>query len=245
MHRAAFFFVLMAISCCSTACGIEFFVLSEPERAIYQIDLQSLGKPTLVGRLDSTGRLMGLVDLGDGELLTFDSTSDSMLTFDIEQGRVVNVTKVDRDLDPHVRGFTLDSKGLLYGVFPGLKLATINRVTGETAPVVTLHGAARIEAIAFGPGDRLFASGSTKNDGKSESLYRVNLNSGQLERVGAHGFADLDTLCFGGDTYFYGTNSRAEVMNELLRVTPRGRAKTVVGDTGVYGVNGIALRRSK
>jgi|GEM_PF-3445469 len=245
MLRAAAIAGLLTVMCCSNARAIEFYVVSEPERAIYRIDSKALGKPDLVGKLEGRGALMGLVDLGDGELLVFDSTNDSMLTYSLELKRIVSEVKLDRDLDLHVRGIAMDSKGVIYGVFPGLKLATVDRVTGQTTPVVTLQGAARVEAIAFGPNDRLFASGSAKNDGSSENFYRVDLKTGELDLIGAHGFADLDTLVFGRDTYFYGANSRAELTNELLRVSPRGGKKDVVGDTGVRGVNAITLPRNR
>jgi hypothetical protein len=61
--------------------------------------------------------------------------------------------------------------------------------------------------------------------------------------VGATGFADTDALTYGGDTYFYGTNSRSEVANELLRISPRDGKGAVLGNTGVPGVNGIALSK--
>jgi hypothetical protein len=243
MPRAAAIAGLLTLAWLSPAKAIVFYVVSEPDRAVYRIDSKALGKPELVGKLEGQGAVMGIVDLGDGELLLFDSTNNSMLTFSLKLQRVVSEVKLDRDLDLHVRGIAMDSKGVIYGVFPGLKLATIDRVTGQTTPVVTLQGAARVEAIAFGPNDRLFASGSAKKDGSSENFYRVDLKTGELDLIGAHGFADLDTLAFGRDTYFYGTNSRAELTNELLRVSPRGGKKDVVGDTGVRGVNAITLPR--
>jgi hypothetical protein len=245
MRHAVILAGLLVYSVATGATAAEFFVLSQPERAIYRINSAAPGKPIRVGSVGSEGALMALIDLGDGELMTFDGQGHAMLTFNVAQGQVTATKKLDRALDEHVRGFAKDSSGTLYGVFPGMKLATINRDTGETTPVATLSGAARIEALAFGPGDRLFASGSEGRDTKSERLYRVNLKNGKLEPIGAHGFSDVDTLTFGADTFLYGTNSRAELTNELLRLSPRGGKGEVAFDTGVPGVNGIVLIREK
>jgi hypothetical protein len=223
----------------------EFFLLSQPERSIYRFDSDLPGKSKLIGSLGGEGALMVLLDAGNDELLTFDALSDEIITFNVAEAQVTGRVKLDRDIDEHIRGFALDSRGTLYGVFSDLKLATIDGATGVTTPLVSLRGAKRIEGIAFGPGNRLFASGSQRRDGSSESLYRVNIQNGALEPIGKHGFADVDTLTFGGDSYFYGTDSRAETTNELLRLSPRGGKADLVGDTGVRGVNGIALVKAR
>lgn len=239
MRHISIGFACWVLVCIGTAPAAEFFLLSQPERAIYRFDSDSPGKSKLVGSIGGEGALMVLLDAGNDDLLTFDGVSDEMLTFNVAEARVTARVKLDRDIDEHVRGFALDSDGTLYGVFSDMKLATIDRATGVTTPLVSLRGAKRIEAIAFGPGNRLFASGSQRRDGSSESLYRVNIQDGALEPIGKHGFADVDTLTFGGDSYFYGTDSRAETTNELLRLSPRGGKGDVVGDTGVRGVNGL------
>jgi hypothetical protein len=236
-----------AVSICLAAnqrptMAAEFFVLSEPDRAIYRVDSLALGKAELVGTLPREAKLAALVDAADGTLLTFDVASDSMFVFDVSEGRVTATVKLDRDIDVNPRGFAANSQGVLYGVFTGMSLMTIDRATGETTVIANLSGAKRVEAIAFGPGDRLFAAGSARRDGSSENLYRVEIQTGKMTLVGATGFADTDALTYGGDTYFYGTNSRSEVANELLKISPRDGKGTVLGNTGVQGVNGIALR---
>jgi hypothetical protein len=238
-------FLRLAAALCLIAApathAAEFFALSQPELAIYRIDSQSLGKPELVGNLPRESDPVELIDAGDGMLLTFDRARNAMLSFSIAEGRVTDSVKLDRDIDVNVRGFSRDSRGQIYGVFPGMTLMTIDRTTGETTVVTNLNGAPRVEAIAFGPGDRLFAIGSAGRDTKSEKLYRVDLNSGKLMLIGATGFADTDTLTYGGDTYLYGANSRVEVPNELQRISPRDGKGTTLGNAGVPGFNGIVL----
>jgi hypothetical protein len=219
----------------------EYYALSQPELAIYRIDSQSLGKPELVGNLPRETDPVELIDAGEGTLLTFDRASNAMLSFSIAEGHVTDTVKLDRDIDVNVRGFSRDSRGQIYGVFPGMTLMTIDRTTGETTVVSNLHGAPRVEAIAFGPGDRLFAVGSAGRDTKSEKLYRVDLTTGKLTPIGATGFADTDTLTYGGDTYLYGANSRVEVPNELQRISPRDGKGTTLGNARVAGFNGIVL----
>lgn len=237
--------VFLILSRTTTIFAAEFFLLSQPERAVYRFDSDSPGKSELLGSIGGEGALMVLLDVGNDELLTFDGVSDEMIAFNAVEARVTGRVQLDRDIDEHIRGFALDGNGMLYGVFSDLKLATIDRATGTTTPLVSLRGAKRIEAIAFGPGNRLFASGSQRRDGNSESFYRVNIQDGMLARIGTHGFLDLDTLTFGGDTFFYGTDSRAETTNELLRLSPRDGKGELVGDTGVRGVNGISLVRKR
>jgi hypothetical protein len=217
---------------CRQITAAEFFVLSEPEYAILRVDSVALGKAELVSRLPRETKLAGLIDNADGTLLTFDIVSNSMFVVQLPNGHVTAKVKLDRDIDVNPRGFAMNSQGVLYGVFTGMTLMTIDRATGETTVVANLTGASRVEAIAFGPGDRLFAAGSARRDGSSENFYRVDLQTGKLTLIGATGFADTDALTYGGDTYFYGTNSRAEVANELLRISPRDGKGTVLGNMG-------------
>jgi hypothetical protein len=221
--------------------AVEFFALSQPELAIYRLDSETLGNPELIGDLPSESDPVELIDAGDGTLLTFDRTSNSMFIFTIAEGRVTDTVKLDRDIDVNVRGFSRDSRGQIYGVFPGMTLMKIDRATGETTVVANLHGAARVEAIAFGPGDRLFAIGSEGRDTKSEKLYRMDKASGKLTLIGPTGFADTDTLTYGRDTYLYGANSRVGVPNELQRISPRDGKGVTLGNAGVAGFNGIVL----
>jgi hypothetical protein len=239
--RSREFAFILCLVAGSAAHAVEFFALSQPELAIYRIDSQSLGKPKLVGNLPREMDPIELIDAGDGNLLTFDRSSNSIISFSLIEGRMTDTVKLDRDIDVNVRGFSRDSRGQIYGVFPGMTLMTIDRTTGETTVVTNLHGAPRVEAIAFGPGDRLFAIGSAGRDTKSEKLYRIDTNSGKLTLIGETGFADTDTLTYGGDTYLYGANSRVGVPNELQRISPRDGKGATLGNAGLAGFNGIVL----
>ena len=227
--------------CAERAAAIEFYVVSQPDRNLYRVDSENLGVPTLVGPITTGTDLYEIVNLGAAGLLTFDRDGNQVITLDPADASVQATATTDDDIALTVRGFDVNSAGTLYGVFAGMELRTIDRVTGATVLVANVTGAARVEALAFGPGDVLYAMGSVGADGNSENLYTLNAVTGQLTLIGPTGFADVDTLTFAPDGFLYGANARAAVTNELLRISPLTGAGTVVGNTGVFGLNGIAV----
>lgn len=223
------------------ALAVQFYVLSETDPAMYRVDSENLGVPTLVGAISTGTRLYEVLNPGDGTLLTFDRDTNTIITLSAADASVQSVVSLDQDLFVSRRGFDFDSSGILYGVLPGMQLRTVDPATGQTSLIANITGAARVEALAFGPDDTLYATGSAGDDSNSENLYTLNTATGQLTLIGATGFADVDTLTFAPDGFLYGANARAGITNELLRISPITAEGTELGDAGVVGFSGIAV----
>lgn len=92
---------------------------------------------------------------------------------------------------------------------------------------VRLLAAAWMLALPLAAGAQTVAYVSSFN-----TLYRVDLASGQAAEVGPIGFDDVEGLAFAPDGTLYGVSDGAEV---LLRIDPANGHGTVVGGLGLAG----------
>jgi MYXO-CTERM domain-containing protein len=228
-----------AILVASSASADQLVALSRGERAIYLIDTDDLGSPVKIGDISVGTDLDALALSPEGTLITTDRGSDLLITVSASDASLISQVTLSRDLPVRPRGFDFDPAGTLYGVFAGMDLCTIDRATGVCTTVVTLTGAAHVEALSFAPDGTLYATGSATGDATAEELYEVNLLSGALTLVGHTGLPDVDALTLGPSGMLFGTDSVAGISADLYGIDPNTGAGIVLGNTGVVEVNGL------
>lgn len=219
--------------------GETFVALDHGSQNIYRIDTAQLGSPALIGHVGTGTDLYELLRASPGFLYTFDRDANTIITISQTDAHTVSVTNLDQDLFVSRRGFDFSPEGVLYGVLPGMQLRTVNPATGVTTFIADITGAARVEALAFAPDGRLFASGSAGDDASSENLYLLNQTTGELTLVGTTGVADIDTLAFGFDGQLYGADSVEGTPAHLYRLDLTTGIATDLGNSGVPGLNGL------
>ena len=157
-----------------------------------------------------------------------------------EDPSVLATVGIDTDVTVQPRGFDLSPiDGLLYGVFPGLQLRTIDPTTGVTTFVTDISGVVGIESLAFGADGTLYASGSPTSIHPATHMYELDIQTGAVSLLGVTGL-DIDALTFGADGFLYGTDSEAGRPADLIRIDPSTGTFQNLGSTGVPGFNGIA-----
>ena len=243
-HRSLCFlsraFALLAFPLPQSQAAAETLIgLNHGNDDIYQFDTNHLGSSTLIGHVATGTDLYELRRAGPGLLYTFDRAANDIITISQTDAHTVSVIPLDQDLFSTVRGFDFSSQGVLYGVLPGMQLRTVNPATGATTFIADITGASRVEAIAFAPDGRLFASGSAGNDANSENLYTLNTTTGVLTLVGTTGVVDTDTLEFGFDGQLYGANSVDGTNADLYRYNLTTGVATDLGNSDVAGLNGL------
>ena len=178
-----------------------FFLMSGDDGGLYFLEQGETAE--LIGILQPESDLSGLVNFGDF-LLTLDRGSNEIITIDKSTAAIVSEVPLDVDVFITRRGIAVNESGVVFGIFDGNQLRTVNTTTGATNLVAVVSGAERIEALAFGIDGTLFAAGSEEDDLNSENVYTLNIDTGVLELIGATGVTDLDALTVGQDGMLYG-----------------------------------------
>ena len=215
-----------------------FYVVSSDNNGLYQIASSEHVSTRLIGFVNEGTDLYELVDVGS-ELITLDRATERIITLDKQSADVVAIETLDTDVFITRRGLDANSSGTIYGIFEGNQLRTVDPKSGATQLVATITGAERVEAIAFGPGDELFAVGSFANDSNAENLYSLDIKTGQLTFIGLTGFNDVDTLTLARDGYLFGVDANSGVESILFRISPIDGMGVEEVPTGVFAVNGI------
>ena len=206
---------------------------------LYRIESESLGTPELIGQIGFGSDLTELIALSPDKLYTIDRASNALATVSTADASVLSTVNLDIDVSTHPRGFDISPvDGLLYGVFPGLQLRTINPLTGMTTPVVSIN-AVGIESLAFGPDGTLYATGSQTNYHPATHVYTLDIGTGDLSLLGETGL-DIDVLTYGPDGFLYGADAVAGISADLIRIDPTDGTFASLGSTGVTGFSGIA-----
>ena len=216
----------------------SFYLISADDNGLYRVSTD-MGQPDLIGFVDVGTDLYELVDVGE-YLLTIDRTMDLLLTISKIDASVVSNVQIDSNVFVTRRGIDIDSNGVVYGLFEGLELRTLDVKTGATSVIATITGAARVEAIAFGPDGTLYACGTADNDSDSENVYTLDIATGELSLLGPTGFVDMDGLSFADDGFLYGVDANAGQSSNLFRISPIDGSAVDLGTTNVEAANGIA-----
>lgn len=220
----------------SAAVAEPLYILEEFNSSLFRIDTQSLGTSELIGAISTGTDNIELVGASSSRLYTFDRDTESLITVSTFDASVISVVGLDRPLVNNPRGFDLGIDGVLYGVFDGLKLRSIDVLTGTTTLVADLTGANSVEAIAFASDGSLFASGARTGTIGNE-LFSINLNTGNLALIGTIGI-EIDTLGFGANDVLYGGFS-GPGRDNLYTINTASGALTNLGDTEINSIVGI------
>ncbi len=236
----ALVFMLVLSSFRSNA--MEFIVLSQTSNELYSVTVP-LTSPKLITPVSLGAASFELIEATPARLFTFDNTANVLVALDRFSGAVLRTTPLDQDVFTTRRGFDLSPDGVLYGVLPGMQLRTIDPLTGTTAFLANITGAARVEAIAFTPDGTLYAAGSIADNASSETLFTLSVTTGELTPVGLMNASDVDDLTFAPDGYLYGVDSQAGVLTHLLRIDPATATVEDLGSTGVTEITGLVSIR--
>jgi hypothetical protein len=218
-----------------TASAEELIAIDVPGNDLYRLRTDDLGSPVLLGHVSVGTDLSGLVVAGPDRLYTFDRDGNSLITVSASDASVLSVVALDRDCLVGPRGFDLSPGGVLYGVFGGMELRTVDPSTGQTTLVAGISGAGAgmLEALAFSPGGTLYSVGSDR-------LFTLDPETAVLSLIGSLNVSDIDCLTYGLDGFLYGTDSLVGYQADLYRIDPVTAHLDIVGNTAVYEVNGIA-----
>ncbi|HDY65213.1 MAG TPA: hypothetical protein ENH84_03130, partial [Phycisphaerae bacterium] len=219
----------------------ELVALDATNNDLYRVDTDHMGSPVLLGNISVGTDLSGIVAAGTDRLYTFDRDANSIITVSALDASVLSVVTLDRDSLVRPRGFDASPDGVLYGVFGGMELRTVAPDTGQTTLVTNISGAgaSMIEGLAFSPDGTPFLVGAGAGY-RSDTLYTLDVQTGALSLVGSLNVPDIDCLTYGLDGYLYGTDSLGGRQADLYRIDPATAQVSIVGNTAVYEVNGIA-----
>lgn len=212
------------------------YLLDEFNTSLYRIDTESIGTSVLIGSVAFGADDIELVGASSTRVYTFDRASESLVTVSTIDASVVDVVTLDRALVNNPRGFDLGIDGVLYGIFDGLELRSIDPLTGTTALVANLTGVSTVEAIAFASDGTLYASGAPSGN-IGNQLYTVDIGTGGVSLIGGIGI-EIDTLGFGINDVLYGGFS-GPGRSRLYTIDTAAGALTDLGDTGIESIVGI------
>jgi hypothetical protein len=150
---------------------------------LYQLDTDDLGNPQAIGAIGTWADIAGLVSVSATKLYTTDRTTNTWITIAPSDASEIASVALDRDLPNSPRGFDISPDGIIYGVFAGMELATIDPLTGVTTVAANITGATGIEGIAFAPNGVLYAVGSPTSTSDSHTLYTLDVSTGVLTIV--------------------------------------------------------------
>jgi len=227
--------VLVAVAAVlGTASAEDLIAIDVTSNDLYRLQTDDLGSPVLVGHVSAGTDLSGLVVAGPDRLYTFDRDGNSVITVSALDASVLSVVALDRDLLIGPRGFDVSPGGVLYGVFGGMELRTVDPSTGQTTLVAGISGASAgmLEALAFAPDGTLYSVGSDR-------LFTLDPETAVLSLIGSLNVNDIDCLTYGLDGFLYGTDSLVGCQADLYRIDPVTAHLDIVGNTAIYEVNGI------
>ena len=214
----------------------DLVVLSLDNDELYDLELNPL-QATLIQSLGELGTPNGLVPAEKGFAYTIDRDEDKLYTIRISDGVVVNFVQLDADVAQQSRGFAVSPGGVMYGMFSGRALRTIDPSTGITTFVVVVGINWIIEGIAFGDDGTLYAVGN-HNLGESNRLFSVDTTTGTATWIATLPVPDVDTLIFAPDGFLYGGDSIAGVA-DLYKIDPVSGSLTNLGATGITQFTGV------
>lgn len=238
MRKTAFLFVVLLLWVSSPgACAtIELIAYSYDDNSLYSLPLDTL-QPTKIGTMEISGDsdLWALAHAGPGAAYTVDRATDTLYTVDITDASTIASVQLDQDMQISNRGLDVSPAGVLYGVFPGTNLRTIDPKTGASTLLFNIEGVVRIESIAFSPDGRLYAVGDV---GSRTDLYEVDLVLQSASLISRMNVSDIDCLTYAPDGFLYGADSILGAA-DLYKIDPLTGQLFNLGTTGIIELNGL------
>lgn len=157
-----------------------------------------------------------------------------LYTVSLLDASVIASVPLDHDMEVNGRGLDLSPDGVLYGLFAGRDLRSINPLTGQTSLQVQLDSW-YVESMAFSPEGALYVA---EAHGPSHALSTVDMGTGLRSYVTDLGLLDADAMAWL-DGYLYAADSQAGVAADLYRIDPLTGSVVNLGSTGIVELNGL------
>ncbi len=142
----------------------------------------------------------------------------------------------------NLRAFAFSAGDTLYGATTSGKVYRIDIATGDTT-FIGLAQSMVFSGLAFSPtSGKLWASVRPPLSNR-DKIYLVNTSDGDTTLVGATGDgAATPSLTFDGFGRLYGLKGISSQQNSLIMIDTITAAGTVIGPTGMSGLQSIAMR---
>lgn len=225
---------------------VDFIAYSVDTNTLHMVPLSNL-EPELIGDINlSNVDLWEIIRAYHDQVYMIERNDNKLITISLADASVISSVQLDQDVQS-TRGFDVSPEGILYGIFNGSELRTVNTDTGSTTLIGDIKILTEIneadftiiEAMAFAPTGTLYAVGSPIS-GPSDHLYTLDPLTGILDLIGQlDGVTDIDTLTFGPDGFLYGVDSLAGTLAELYRISPTDVSVINLGAFGLNEVNGL------
>jgi len=215
---------------------MEFVVYSHSDNSLYRLSgpaLQSTKIGTLQTETYPATNNGGLVKASENSAYMTERFTDILYTVSLDDASMIASVQLDGDMQVNGRGLDISPDGILYGIFGGNELRTVNPQTGITTFLTHVNNIAfEIESIAFSSGGILYVG----NDGGE--LYELDIDTGIGSLIAKTALLDIDALTFAPDGYLYATDATYEAA-DLYRIDPLTGMSTNLGSTGLAEVNGL------
>ncbi len=235
MKKVAILLLLAGFNCQASA-SMYFVAYSVDENSLYTLSLGDM-EPTKIGTLEiepyPATSTWALVKASEDSAYMVERYSDTLYTVSLNDASTLLSVPLDRDVEINPRGLAISPKGILYGLFSGNELRTIEPATGETTFVATVD-IPLIESFAFAPDGTLYAG--TDNGGK---LYTIDVDTGSSSFIAETICPDIDALTYAPDGFLYAADSRAGTVADLYRIDPLTGESFNLGTTGITELNGL------
>jgi len=207
--------------------------------SLYTID-RTTGKATLVAPLD-VSQVQGLViHPSTQELIGLTTTNSNMTlhTIDCQTGKSQPLQNIPLGSTRAI-AFKSDT---LYGASVAGKLYRIDLATGSavntgTAPNIAFY------SLSVNPiTGQLYASARSSSSSEKDKILTVNTANGDTALVGATGDNALTpSIAFSPSGMLYGLKGTGTTENTLITIDPKTGVATLVGSTGVSGLQALAI----
>lgn len=169
----------------------QLFASNRDTDQLFSVNMQT-GAGTLVGGFGAFTNVNGLAFNSSGILYGFDDGTDQIITIDTTTGAATAVVTVD---NTNVSGIAFDSSDNLFATDSAAgNLLSIDLGTGMHS-VIGSYGLAAgsvVSSLSFDGAGVLYAADA----GVTDSLYTVNVTTGEAALVGATGFSTVSAISF-------------------------------------------------
>jgi outer membrane protein assembly factor BamB len=214
--------------------NMEFVAYSHADNSLYKLSGPTL-QSTKIGTLETESYPItnngGLVRASENSAYMTERFTDLLYTVNLNDASMIASVQLDRDMEVNGRGLAISPDGILYGVFVGHELRTVNPQTGTTT-FLTDIAIPWIEELAFSPEGILYAGTD------SGQLYELSIVTGSVSLISDTLCPDIDALTFAPDGYLYAADSMMGVA-DLYRIDPLTGISTNLGSTGITQLNGL------
>lgn len=135
----------------------------------------------------------------------------------------------------NVRAIAFDLNGDLFCMSVSGKLSKYNVSNGDTL-FVGNTGISNMYGLSINP-----VTGQLWGVSLLGTLYRIDKTNGTVTSVGPLNSGIIADICFDKDGKLYGLSGLAAQSSNLLSVDTSSGAGTIIGPTGIQGINGLAI----